>query len=53
MVRILDVDETKQFEPQQEYEDYDNIRFLLGDIRDKEHLSCVIEDIEIVFHTGA
>jgi len=53
VVRILDVDETKQFELQQEYEDYDNIRFLLGDIRDKERLYRAIEDIDIVFHTAA
>ncbi|MBE9593684.1 MAG: polysaccharide biosynthesis protein, partial [Proteobacteria bacterium] len=53
VVRILDVDETKQFELQQEYEDYDNVRFLLGDIRDKDRLSRAIEDIDIVFHTAA
>lgn len=53
VVRILDVDETKQFELQQEYQDHDNVRFLLGDIRDKDRLSRAIEDIDIVFHTAA
>lgn len=53
VVRILDVDETKQFELQQEYEDYGNVRFLLGDIRDKERLLRAVEDIDIVFHTAA
>ena len=53
VVRILDIDETKQFELQQEYEGYENIRFLLGDIRDKERLGRAIEDIDIVFHTAA
>ena len=53
VVRILDVDETKQFELQQEYEDYKNVRFLLGDIRDKERVSRAIEGIDIVFHTAA
>ena len=53
VVRILDVDETKQFELQQEYEGYDNVRFLLGDIRDKERLYRAIEDTDIVFHTAA
>ena len=52
-VRILDVDETKQFELQQEYGDPENLRFLLGDIRDKERLYRAIEDIDIVFHTAA
>ena len=53
VVRILDVDETKQFELQQEYGDPDNVRFLLGNIRDKERLCRAIEDIDIVFHTAA
>ena len=53
VVRILDIDETKQFELQQEYKNYENVRFLLGDIRDKERLSRAIEDIDIVFHTAA
>jgi len=52
-VRILDLDETKQFELQQEYEDYENIRFLLGDVRDKQRLFRSIEGIDIVFHTAA
>ena len=53
VVRIIDVDETKQFELQQEYGDPKNIRFLLGDIRDKERLCRAVEDIDIVFHTAA
>ena len=52
VVRIMDVDETKQFELQQEYREY-RVRFLLGDIRDKERLYRAIEDIDIVFHTAA
>ena len=53
VVRILDVDETKQFELEQEYEGHENIRFLLGDVRDKERLRRAIEDVDIVFHTAA
>ena len=53
VVRILDVDETKQFELQQEYENHKNVRFLLGDVRDKERLYRAVEDIAIVFHTAA
>jgi FlaA1/EpsC-like NDP-sugar epimerase len=53
VVRILDVDETKQFELQQEYEDYDNVRFLLGDIRDINRLRRAFNDIDIIFHTAA
>jgi len=54
VVRILDIDETKQFELQQEYKDYEeNIRFLLGDVRDKERLYRAAEDIDVIFHTAA
>lgn len=53
VVRIIDLDETKQFELQEGYKDYDNIRFLLGDIRDKERLYHATEGIDIVFHTAA
>lgn len=53
VVRILDVDETKQFELEQDYEGHENIRFLLGDVRDKERLRRAIEDVDIVFHTAA
>lgn len=53
VIRILDIDETKQFELQQEYGDYDNVRFLLGDIRDINRLRRALNDIDIVFHTAA
>jgi FlaA1/EpsC-like NDP-sugar epimerase len=53
VVRILDVDETKQFELQQEYGEYDNVRFLLGDIRDMNRLRRAFNDIDIIFHTAA
>ena len=53
IVRILDIDETKQFELLQEYGDYKNVRFLLGNTRDKERLYRAVEDIDIVFHTAA
>ena len=53
VVRILDVDETKQFELQQEYGDYDNVRFLLGDIRDMNRLRRAFNDVDAIFHTAA
>lgn len=53
VVRILDIDETREFELQQELEEYSNIRFLLGDIRDKDRLLRALKDIDIVFHTAA
>jgi FlaA1/EpsC-like NDP-sugar epimerase len=53
VIRILDVDETREFELQQLYKNYDNLRFLLGDVRDKERLYRAIEDVDIVFHAAA
>lgn len=53
-VRIYDVDETEQFEFQHELKGYeDTVRFLLGDVRDKERLARAVEDVDIIFHTAA
>lgn len=54
VIRIFDVDETEQFDFQQELRGYEStVRFLLGDIRDKERLNRATEDIDIIFHTAA
>lgn len=53
VVRILSRDETKQFELQQELGEYGNVRFLIGDVRDKDRLIRAFEDIDIVFHAAA
>jgi len=52
VVRILDNDETKLFELEHELAD-SRIRYLLGDIREKERLYSACRDIDIVFHTAA
>jgi len=53
-VRIFDVDETEQFGFQHELKGYDDtVRFLLGDVRDRERLIHAAEDIDIIFHTAA
>lgn len=58
-VRIYDVDETEQFNFQQELRSYfkdnlkkyeDSVRFLLGDVRDKERLDRAAENIDMIFH---
>ncbi|HEY9206270.1 MAG TPA: UDP-N-acetylglucosamine 4,6-dehydratase family protein [Candidatus Methanoperedens sp.] len=54
VIRIFDVDETEQFEFQHELKEYkDSIRFLLGDVRDRERLKRATEGIDIIFHTAA
>lgn len=51
-IRVLDINETALFSMEQELTS-DAMRFLVGDIRDKERLIRAVEDIDIVFHTAA
>ncbi|WP_456279333.1 polysaccharide biosynthesis protein [Bacillus sp. AK128] len=53
VIRIYSRDEYKQFELQGKFGEYDNIRFLLGDIRDEQRLTRAMEDIDYVFHLAA
>lgn len=51
-IRIFSRDELKQSQMQSELKD-PRLRFIIGDIRDKERLSRALEDINIVFHCAA
>lgn len=53
VVRIFSRDETKQFELQQELGDREDLRFLIGDVRDRDRLTKAFEEIDIVFHAAA
>ena len=56
VVRVFSRDEHKQFEMQLELSEnihLDRIRFLLGDVRDRERLLRAMEGIDIVFHLAA
>jgi len=53
VVRIFSRDEYKQFIMQQELADYTNVRYLLGDVRDKERLHRAMKGIDIVFDAAA
>jgi FlaA1/EpsC-like NDP-sugar epimerase len=52
-IRVFSNDENAQFDLGQELKEYDNLRFLVGDVRDKERLRRAMEDIDIVFHAAA
>ncbi len=52
-VRIFDHDENALFHMQQELESYNNVRFLVGDIRDRDRLKLAMDGIDIVFHAAA
>jgi UDP-N-acetylglucosamine 4,6-dehydratase/UDP-glucose 4-epimerase len=51
-VRIFSRNESKQVEMEHEFHDK-RLRFLIGDVRDKERLVTALEDIDIVFHAAA
>jgi UDP-N-acetylglucosamine 4,6-dehydratase len=53
VIRILDIDETREASMQNYLKQHSNVRFLIGDIRDKDRLLRAMEDIDIVFHTAS
>ena len=54
-VIIFSRDEQKQFQMAQEFPEtrYPQIRFFLGDVRDKERLIRAFQDVDIVIHAAA
>jgi FlaA1/EpsC-like NDP-sugar epimerase len=52
-VRIYSRDESKQFALQQEFKEYTNIRYLIGDVRDKQRLNYAMEGVDYLFHAAA
>lgn len=54
-VRIFDMDETREFHMarhlKKKYES--GVRFLLGDVRDRERVQRAMENVDIVFHCAA
>ncbi len=60
VVRVYDLDETKLFEMEHEFEHempwaikQEMVRFLVGDIKEKERLMRAMERVDIVFHLAA
>lgn len=51
-IRIFSRDEWKQVQMQSEIKDK-RLRYLIGDVRDKERLSRALEDVDIVIHAAA
>ena len=52
-IRIFSNDEDAQFNFYQEMGPKENVRFLLGDIRDKDRLKRAVEGVDVVFHAAA
>jgi len=53
VIRVLSNDENGLFNLEQELPGYPNLRFLVGDVKDKERLRKAIENIDFVFHAAA
>ncbi len=51
-VIVFSRDEFKQSEMQKTH-DYDNLRYFIGDVRDKERLSRVMKGVDVVIHAAA
>ncbi|OGH69529.1 MAG: hypothetical protein A3C90_00215 [Candidatus Magasanikbacteria bacterium RIFCSPHIGHO2_02_FULL_51_14] len=52
-VRVFSRDETKQFELAHRLGGDSKLRFLIGDVREKERLAMAMEGADIVFHAAA
>jgi len=53
VVRVLSNDEDGLFNLEKELAVHSNVRFLVGDVRDKERLRRAMEEIDLVFHSAA
>ncbi|MCM3701045.1 UDP-N-acetylglucosamine 4,6-dehydratase family protein [Paenibacillus macerans] len=54
VIRIFSRDEFKQFEMAQELQQFaQQLRFLIGDVRDEHRLSRAMADVDYVFHCAA
>ena len=53
VIRLFDSNENGLFELQEYFSNDDRLRFLLGDIRDKERVIRAMQNIDYVFHTAA
>ena len=52
-IRIFSRNEIKQIDMQNEFEDNPKLRFLIGDVRDRERLFRAMEGVNVVFHAAA
>ena len=53
VIRVLDNNEERLFQLEQRYKGYDNVRILLGDLREGDRLRRAVEDIDIILHAAA
>ena len=52
-VIVYSRDEFKQYEMQQQLKGYKNVRFFIGDVRDKDRLLVALDGVDFILHTAA
>src|SRR3990167_1334073 len=52
-VRVLDNNEAGLFQAIRKYSENKQVRFLLGDVRDKDRVSWAMRNVDVVFHAAA
>ena len=52
-IRVFDISENSLFYLHETLKKYSNVRFLVGDIRDKNRLTRATENVDIIFNTAA
>ncbi len=52
-IRIYSRDEKKQYDMKLAYSDFSNLRFFVGDVRDKHRLDEAMHGVDIVYHAAA
>jgi UDP-N-acetylglucosamine 4,6-dehydratase len=53
VVRVFDHDETRLVELKHRVGERENVRYLLGDVKDRERLRYAVEGIDIIFHAAS
>jgi len=52
-IRVYSRDDTKQFHLEQKLKEFSNVRYLIGDVRDRNRLFKAAENIDLIFHIAA
>lgn len=52
-IRVFDQNENAEFYMQNELKDYQNVRYLMGNIRDKNRVIRASKGVDIIFHAAA
>jgi len=53
VIRVFSRNEHNQYVMAKEYRHCENVRFFIGDVRDRERLMLAAEDVDIIFHASA